>query len=141
MKAQHLIIQFLLFFLIGLAIFLSIGNIFRYQADIFGRDIAESYRKLINTYISSAIIYGFSTCKQCDLFNITIKIENKTADYFHEIYFISSGLNIISKPGEKNYLSSVHNLNYTLKPSSTYASSVKPIILTLNKTKNNLEVK
>jgi thioredoxin-related protein len=141
MKGQYLVIQFLLFFLIGLSVFLALGNIFRYQADVFGSNVADSYRKLLNTYISSAIIYGFNNCKQCDVIKITIKVKNETAEYFYEIHYTSAGLNVISQPGGKNFLSSVHNLNSTLSPAGTFATSVNPIILTVNKTNNILEVK
>jgi hypothetical protein len=101
MKGQYLVVQFLLFFLIGLSIFLGVGNLFRYQADAFGASVADSYRKLLNSYISSAIIYGFSNCKQCDNVTITLRIKNETAEYFYEVYYTSSGLNIISQPGGK----------------------------------------
>jgi hypothetical protein len=140
MKGQYLVVQFLLFFLIGLSIFLGVGNLFRYQADAFGASVADSYRKLLNSYISSAIIYGFSNCKQCDNVTITLRIKNETAEYFYEVYYTSSGLNIISQPGGKSALSSVHNFNSTLNSTGTYSVSVKPIVLTIDKTKNNLGI-
>jgi hypothetical protein len=141
MKGQYLVIQFLLFFLIGLSVFLSIGNLFRYYADVFGANVANSYRKLLNSYISSAIIYEFANCKQCDVINSTFRIKNETAEYFYEIYYTSLGLNVISQPGGRNYLSSVHNLNYTLSPTGSYAVSIKPINLIIDKTKNKLWIK
>lgn len=138
-KGQWLVIQFVLFFLIGLTIFIAIGNIFKIRADIFREDIADSTRKLINTFVSSLIVNSFTSCKECDYSRISIKIENTTAEYFFEIYSNNSGINVVSQPGGKNYLSSVHNLNLTLNFSGQSASA-KNIILTLTKTQNKLEV-
>lgn len=138
-KGQWLVIQFVLFFLIGLTIFLAIGNIFRIRADIFKEDIANSTRKLINSLVSSLVINSFSSCKECDYSKVSIKIENTTAEYFFEIHSNNSGINVVSQPGGKNYLSSVHNLNSTLNFSGK-STSTKTIILTLTKSQNKLEV-
>jgi flagellar basal body-associated protein FliL len=139
-KGQYLIIQFVLFFLIGLSVFIAFGHIFKLKADTFREDVADSTRKLINSYISSLVINFFDNCKGCDLVNVSIRIENKTAEYVNELYLASSGLNVITQPTGKNYLSTIHNLNSTLSLSGSSAST-KPIILTLTKNQNKLEVK
>lgn len=136
-KGQWLVIQFVLFFLIGLTIFLSIGNLFKLRADVFREDIANSSRKLINSFVSSLIVSSFGSCKECDYSKVSVKIENTTAEYFFDIYLNSSGINVVSQPGGKSYLSSVHNLNLTLNFSGN-STSIKTI--TLTKTQNKLEV-
>ncbi len=133
-KGQYLIMQFLLFFLIGLSVFIAFSNLFKLRADSLGGDITNSTRKLINSYISSLIINSFDTCKGCDFVSVSVEIENRTGGYFHELYLNSSGLNVVSQPGGKNYLSSVHNLNSTLNFSGN-SSSAKTIILIKNKNK------
>lgn len=138
-KGQWLVIQFVLFFLIGLIIFIAIGNIFKIRADNFREDIANSTRKLINTYASSLIINSFTNCKDCDYSKVSVKVENTTAEYFFEIYAGGYGLNVVTQPGGKNYTSSIHNLNSTLALSGS-STSVKTIILTLTKSLNKLEV-
>jgi hypothetical protein len=138
-KGQYLIVQFLLFFLIGLGIFLAFGNIFRLRADSLKENIAYSARKLISSYISSVVINSYDTCKGCDFVTTSVRIENETADYFHEIELIDgSGLKILSQPGGKNYTSSIHNLDSTLILSGK-STSIKPIILTLENKNKLLE--
>jgi hypothetical protein len=136
MKGQWLVIQFVLFFLIGLTIFIAIGNLFKLRADIFREDVANSTRKLINSFVSSLVVSSF-TCKECEYSKISVKLENTTAEYFFDIYLNNSGINVVSQPGGKNYLSSAHNLNSTLNFSG-HSTSVKTI--TLTKTQNKLEV-
>ena len=138
-KGQYLIVQFVLFFLIGLTVFLTFGNIFKFRADIFREDVADSTRKLIDSYFSSLVINSFDSCKECDFVNISVRIENKTAEYFHELSLSSDGLEVTSQPEGKSHLSSIHNLNSTLDFSGN-SSSAKTIILTLRKNQNKLEV-
>jgi hypothetical protein len=148
-KGQSLIIQFLLFFVIGLAMFVSIGNIFKLQSDIFREDVADQARKLINSYISSMAIAAHIACMECDnqnncgacSNNFLIELANTTANYFFEVNLSKSGLKILSYPGGMSYSSSMHNLNESIQTLSGSAPSVKPIILTSSKIQSILEVK
>lgn len=139
MKAQSLVIQFLLFFIIGLVIFLAIGNFYRLQSDIFRQDVADLTRRMISSYASSFIVISQSSCKECDFASAEFKIENLTANYFVELYLDQEGLRVVTVPGNKLFLSAIHNINSTLNPSG-FASSVEPIKLTIKKIENTLEV-
>lgn len=139
MKGQSLIVQFLLFFLIGLALFTSIAGIFRLQSDIVRGDIAESNRKLVNSYLSSAAISMANSCKECDFMNYSLKLKNLTANYFVTFGLSKSGILISSEPGGGNFSSSMHNLNRSLVIGGG-GTSAYPIILRLNKTINQLDM-
>jgi hypothetical protein len=136
-KAQSVVIQFLLFFLIGFALFISIGSFFKYQSDLFRQTIASSGLNLTSSYLTSAII-AMNSCKQCDFVNLTLSVYNTTAGYPIIIMVVNSKLNISSLAGFVE--SSSHNLlSYTLRARGSSSSS-KPIILTFNKNNNILEV-
>ena len=137
MKGQSLIIQFLVFFLIGFSLFISIGTFFKYQSDLFRDEITSSSIKLANSYISSNIITLLKNCKQCDTATISTSISNLTAGEAIQINLSSSGLNT-SMP-TKYFNSPVHNLNYSLAFSGK-SYSFKPITLTFDKNQNILEV-
>lgn len=136
MKGQSLVIQFVLFFLIGFTLFIAIGNFFRLQSDIFKEDAASSSLKLTSRYLSSIMITA-NNCKQCDFINISTKIPETYAGYYLEMELNSRGLNVSAI--NNYFVSSVHNLNSTLYMSGK-SSSAKPITLTYDKNKNKLEV-
>jgi hypothetical protein len=136
MKGQSLIIQFLIFFLIGLSLFFSLSSFFKYQSELFKNDIISSSLSLANSYISSSIIAAVDTCKQCDYVNLKINLANLTAGYVIEVN-LSSGLNTSSQ--YKYFNSPVHNLNSSLSLTGK-SSSVQPITLTFIKNQNKLEV-
>jgi hypothetical protein len=137
-KAQSVVIQFLLFFLIGFSIFISIGSFFRYQSDLFRQSIASSGLNLTGSYISSAIVAIADSCKECDFVNLSLSMYNTSAGYTIGITAENSRLKIYTIAGSIGL--SAHNLlNYTIKAFG-YSSPSKPIILTFNKTNNNLEV-
>ncbi len=138
-KGQSLVIQFLLFFLIGLTVFISISGFFRLQSDLSRDDIVSSNKRLIGNFLSSYVIQMQDSCKQCDFINISTTLVNTTGSYGIRVSAGNTGLDVSTKPFGKNYLSPIHNLNYTLTMSGS-GSSVRPLILTLTKTQNKLEV-
>jgi len=137
MKSQSLIVQFVLFFVIGLGVFLSLGNLFKFQSEIVRRDVINNSVKLTNSFLSSNIISAVVSCKQCDLVSTNIKLEKTVAGFFTEIR-LNKGLNT-SIDGQ-SFSSSVHNLNESINSMSGEASSVKAITLMFNRTKNNLMI-
>lgn len=138
-KGQSLIMQFILFFLIGLSLFGFIGTVFKMHSDSFRSNVADSTRKLIGSYISSAII-ALQTCQECDYANATVKIENMTANYVYELQLNNYGLRVFSHPGEGIYNTPIHNLNDTLSMTPGAGFSTNPIILILSKIENKLEL-
>ena len=137
MKGQSLVIQFLIFFLIGFSLFVSVGSFYKYQSDLFRNDIISSNLALFNSYLSSNIISAVDTCKECDFVKLSVPALNLTAGYAIQINLSDSGLNV-SNP-VKYFNSPLHNLNSSLNLIGV-SSSVQPITLTLNKTQNKLEV-
>ncbi|MEM5829397.1 MAG: hypothetical protein QW040_02210 [Candidatus Aenigmatarchaeota archaeon] len=136
-KGQSIVVQFLLFFLIGFSIFISLGSFFRYQSDLFRDRILSSGINLTSSYLSSVII-TMASCKECDLINLNVSVYNTTAGYALGIIGEGSRLNITTIPISLN--TTAHNLlGYTLTIAGR-SSSNKPIILTFNKTNNKIEV-
>lgn len=140
MKGQSLLIQFVLFFLVGLTLFLSIGSFFRLQSDMFRESAAESSVKLINSYLSSLAIASVDTCKECDSVRMKVETEERFADYFIEVTLDDYGLEVSTVPRRKYFISPIHNLNETVNLSGR-APLVRAINLTYNRNKNKLEVK
>lgn len=139
MKGQNLIIQFLLFFLIGLSVFTAVGLFFQAQSSIFKNDVTNYNLQLINSYVSAVALTEVATCKQCDFMNMTIKIQNTTAGNFFEIGLNSNGVNTTVPLSQKSIITSIYNLNssYLL---SGLSASIKPISITFTKSQNNLRV-
>ncbi len=139
MKGQSLIIQFLLFFVIGLALFTTISGIFRLHSEVLRSDIAESSRELTASYISSIAISMASNCKDCNFTTYSLKLENTTANYMHILNLSSRGLRIFSEPEGGSSNVSIHLLNQTLTMGRA-AFSTEPIILRFNNTGNKGEL-
>ena len=137
MKGQSLIMQFIMFFVMGFALFLTIGSFFRYQADRSASEIVSDSLRLTNSYISSASITLIDSCKKCDEITYKITLPNRTAGSFFEV-FLQNGLNV-STPENKFFTSSIHKLNFTASLSGSAASN-KPINLTYKKNNNQLSI-
>ena len=140
MKGQSIVIQFIVFFLIGLSVLISVSQFFNYQASLFKESGSNLAGMLVNTFVSSQIVQIQSSCKYCDFVVYATRIPNKTIDYYFNISFRDNRLVVEKVPGEKVFISSIHNLNETLTLAPSFSSSVQPITLTLNKTKNYLQV-
>lgn len=129
-KGQRLIVQFVLFFLLGFALFLGISNYFRNRMDVSREDIASASVKALHSYIGSFIVSA-NSCKECDTFEVHLDLENSTANYFIEFSLDDEGLGVSTSPKSKVFKSSVHNLNEDYSMSGE-AASVKPINLTFD---------
>ena len=138
MKGQSLVVQFLIFFLIGFSLFLSVGSFFKYQSDLFRNDIISSSLALANSYVSSNVIAAVDSCKQCDYIRLSAAMSNLTAGYTIEIELTSLGLNT-SIP-YKYFSSPLHNLVSSFSFASGKSSSAQTITLTFNRNQNKLEV-
>lgn len=139
MKGQTLIIQFILFFLIGFTLFGSIGMFFQAQSQIFKNDIITYDLKLINSYVSSIAMTEVVSCKECDFVNITVKIQNTTAGNFFEVGMAPNGVNTTIPQTHQSITTTIYNLknSYIL---SGFSASIKPISITFTKSLNNLRV-
>ena len=139
MKGQTLIIQFILFFLIGFSLFASIAFFFKYQSNLFKDDIIKYNLKLINGYMSVVALTEAVSCKQCDYANIVAILPSTAAGSFFEIGMNTTfGLNT-SVPMSQDVTTSIYNLNSSYTLSGTSAST-KPISITFIKAQNYLGV-
>lgn len=139
-KGQSQVIQFILFFMIGLALFLTIGGVFRGRVDFFAEDIAEQNRRTINSYFSAIAIEALVSCKECDNFNSTTRMSNTTAGSFTQIALNDTNLIAISLPGGKQHATSAHNILLGLAGAGGLQISSKPIVLSYSKNQNILRV-
>jgi len=137
MKGQTLIIQFILFFIIGFAVFGSIGFFFKYQSDIFKNDVSNYDLKLVNSYISANLMTAAVTCKQCDFIKISTDLPPPKSGNVFEIGLSANGINTTIPLTQKIITTSVYNLNYSYVLSGS-AASIEPISIT--KTQNILRV-
>jgi len=142
-KGQTNVIQFVLFFLVGLAIFTAIGNFFRIQSDILRNDLSEYSVEMINGYLSSIIITSVDGCKGCDTVENTIELSDTVFGYFLEIDVDDDGLKVYTVPDSAEHTSSIHNLKESILISTPLGavSSIQPINLTYDRTQNKLEIK
>jgi hypothetical protein len=138
-KSQVLIFQFILFFLLGLAIFIGVGSVFRLQLDILTTDVLTQSLGLTNSFLNSAIIYSVVGCKGCDKINISLSLPEKITHYYYKINFFDDGIRVSALDRPEYFFSTYHNLNYTIKFSGE-AFSIKPVILMFNGVNYKLEV-
>ena len=133
-----MIIQFILVFIIGLIIFLVVGNLFKFHSEVTRDNIIDSSLKLTNSFISSVIITETATCKQCDYISVDLKTGEDIGGYFAEITLNDSlNVSIIGK----NFSSSMHNMKESIGITPSKASSTKTITLTFDRTKKELMIK
>jgi len=138
MKAQSLIVQFILFFLIGMIIFLAVGNLFKTHSEITRDNIINSSLKLTNSFISSVIITETATCKECDYVLVDLKTGEDIGGYFTEIE-LENGLNVSAS--QQTFYSSIHNIKESVDIIPGKTSSTKTITLTFDRTKNKLMIR
>lgn len=139
MKGQTLIIQFILFFLIGFSLFASVAFFFKYQSSLFKEDIINYNVKLINGYMSAIALTEAVSCKQCDYASIVAILPSTAAGSFFEIGMNRLGVNT-SVPMSKNITTSIYNLNSSYNLSDSLSASIKPISITFIKAQNYLGV-
>jgi len=137
---QSYIMQFVLFFLIGLALFMGLGNFFSIQYQLMRRDTADISIEMINGYLSSLAVVSIDSCMQCGVIENSVRISNTTAGYFLEVELGESGLTVSTAPAEKEHTSSINNLNHSVLLGGS-APSIRPINLTYDRNQNKLEIR
>lgn len=138
---QSYIVQFVLFFLIGIGLFIGIGNFFRIQYELTRKDTANISIEMINGYLSSLVVASVDSCLQCGSVENNVRIGDTTAGYFLEIEVNRSGLAVSTAPPEKGYISTINNLNSSVNMIPGSAPSIQTINLTYDRNQNKLEVK
>jgi hypothetical protein len=135
-----MILQFLIFFLVGLGIFLSVGTFFRAQMDIYAEDISNANKNTVASFVGAHVVSQFAECKKCDNVNSTFKIQNTTANFDIQILLNSSGVSVITQPGARGVTFSLHNINYSIPDLSGSVISREQINLSYSKIQNKLKV-
>lgn len=138
MKAASLIIQFVLFFIIGLGFFLLAGNLFRFQSDYIKGDILSIGSEIYTRQMSSFAINAVNICKSCD--NVTLKISQGPLAGASPTYQLSQGIVFEIDSENKIVQSTMHNLFYSIAEGSNKVSSSKTITLTYDRTQNKLVI-
>jgi len=136
MKGQTLMIQFALFFLIGLSLFALIGNTFKLQTKVYQKEIAGYGRENTASYINAVIAYE-NSCK-CDFIEYSIGLKNTTAGYITKVILLD-GLRVVSLPTNQFCFSRLFNLNASYQLEGD-AFSTQPIKITISKTENKIRV-
>lgn len=138
MKAASLIVQFVLFFTIGLGFFLLAGNLFRFQSGLIKQDIIDSSSDLSISQLSALSLKAVDSCKSCD--SVSITIEQKSIAGYNPVYQLSGGIVLKIEPENKIAQSSIHNLYHSITFDTSEVSSSKDITLTYDRTKNKLVI-
>lgn len=138
-SGQSYIVQFILFFLIGIGLFVGIGNFYRIQYELIRENTADISIEMTNGYLSSLVVASVNSCLQCGVVENNVRIPDTTAGYFLEMLLNESGLVVATAPPEKGHISSINNLNYSLALDGS-APSIQTINLTYNRNQNKLEI-
>lgn len=136
--------QYVLFFIIGISLFVSLGNTFLFQYRVFNKGLAESNIVLANSFLSSQAIYLWGQCRQCQQVSQNIAAQNLTFSnltYQSPVRFLFSNLSntglVVKDPmTDQNYSSNMHNMNYTLNFTSGFATFSRTIGISIDKTIN-----
>jgi hypothetical protein len=140
-EGQSYIIQFVIFFLIGIGLFVGIGNFFLIQYELIRKDTANISIEMINGYLSSLVVASVDSCLQCGSVENRVRMSDTTAGYFLEVTLNQSGLVVSTAPPEKGYISKINNLAYSFASIDGSAPSIQPINLTYDRNQNKLEVR
>ena len=140
-SGQSYILQFVLFFLIVIGLFIGIGNFFRVQYEIVRRDTIGFSIEMINGYISSLIVASVDGCLRCGAVEHNIRMSDTTAGYFLEVLLNKSGLAVSTVPAKRGYLSSINNLNYSFEYLDGSVPSTQTVNLTYDRNQNKLQIR
>lgn len=136
-SGQALILQFIIFFLIGLSVYGSIAYFFRTHYDIFRASVADVGRRLTNSYLSAWIL-SLVGCKFCELASVSTRLARTTAGYFM-VMSLNGELTTTTEPEGVSYTTSVHNLNWSLSMYGN-ATSARPLTLNYSRVENEVVV-
>lgn len=137
-KSQTLVVQFVIFVVIGLAFTLAAANLFRMQSDFIKSDILNSATELAAEQVSANAIMASSSCKACDRVSLKFNVK-RIADY-SPVIGLGADLTVEVEPENKIATSTIHNLKHSVIYKPGAVSAAIPINLTYEKTKNNLVI-
>lgn len=139
MKSQALVIQFVVFFLIGLSIVFLASSVFNYFLNNFrSSNLQASLQVISNSFNIEAInAYSCSYCQQVDVY---AELPNLTLGSAYKMYAANNFFVVESTIPTKSYNNSFNNLNESLNFQGSAYSTAKNVIFTINKTQNYIKV-
>ena len=140
-KGQSMVAQFVIFFLIGIALFVAIGNFYKIQSEYLRENVLDLSVKMINSYIASTIVNSVEGCIECGSIQKNIELEKTYGGYFIEVGLNDSGLTVKTAPTAEERLSTINNLNEDLNIVEGLEASIKTINLTYTRNQNKLEIR
>ncbi|MCX6820779.1 MAG: hypothetical protein NT016_02425 [Candidatus Aenigmarchaeota archaeon] len=140
-SGQSQMIQFIIFFLVGMTLFIGIGNFFRIQSESLQSELSSSAFELMGNYFASAAVASVDACKQCGIVENDLRISDTVFGYYLRLSASGSGLSVATAPPTHSYNTSVNNLNATVTFVQGSAASIQPINLTYDRNQNTLEIK
>lgn len=129
-KGQSQVIQFVLFFMIGISLFIGLGNFFKTQSTVVQADLIELSLEMINSHIASVIVSSVEGCSDCGIVEHTISLSKTYASHFIEIALDSEGIKVSTGTDAPGHKSSLNNLNETIEIQPSKASSNSAMNLT-----------
>jgi len=140
-SGQSQIMQFIIFFLVGMTLFVGIGNFFRIQSESLQSELSGSAFELMGNYFASAAVVSVDACKQCGSVENDLRISDTVFGYYLQLSSSGAGLSVATAPPTRSYNTSVNNLNATVTFVPGSAASIQPINLTYDRNQNRLEIK
>lgn len=130
MKSQAFILQFVLFFLIGIIVFTTFTNFFTSFGTLSSIDIKTQYVKYVNKYLECVTFFSFLKCRECKNFTFRVVegIKPKLSKRPEFSFLIDKGKMKVFAGPEVNFESNLYNLNYTIDISGIGTSTL-PIII------------
>lgn len=138
---QSQIMQFILFFLVGMTLFTAVGNFFRLQSEALQAEISNSSFEVIGNYFAAAAVASVDQCKQCGSVENTMRISDSVFGYYLQISLGQAGLAVATAPPTSSFTTSVNNLNASVPFVPGSAPSIQPINLTYDRNQNRLEIR
>jgi len=113
-KGQVLIVQFIIYFLIGFVIFTSLSYIFDASYIRIRKDLAKEYSRYVSNIIGSFVLNLISSCSNCEI-ESTISFKNVTKNAISLNITKEGNLNVTYVLENENFIDYFNLLNYTYK--------------------------
>jgi hypothetical protein len=137
-KGQTFVIQFIMFFMIGMGLFIMLGNFYRYESENIKGQLIDQSTEMIGSYMSSMVVSAVDGCPNCGAVEYNFRLSKTYAGHFIEMDMTSAGLSVRGVPESLEYTSSLNNLVQSLNIIDSSVNSVQEINLTYDKENNIL---
>lgn len=139
MKSQVQVVQFVLFFIIGLSVFSSVYSFLVSHTNFVQDYMSTNYRELVSEFLSTATVEVVTSCKKCNVTSFKLSIPAKIVESNYEINL--KNMYIRDLFYEKRTNINLHNLNYTyLLEDKNITVPSYPITFYFNKTENRIRI-